>query len=212
MNQQTESGSVEQAPAEHNQADTQLALATQAQQVLAQADLIYSAEQVNQAIDVLAEQINSRLGGMLEPVIAMPIMNGGLVLSGHLLTRLDFPVVLDYLHATRYRDKTTGSDLQWKARPQQSLENKTLLIIDDILDEGYTLEAVRDYCYQQGAEQVFSVLLVEKNHPRPKADIQGDFIGLQVEDRYVFGFGMDYKGHHRSLNAIYAVNESQSNG
>ena len=181
-----------------------------AQQVLEQADLIYSAEQINQAIDLLAQQINQQFLNITEPVIALPVMNGGLVISGHLLTRLNFPVILDYLHATRYRDETTGSDLQWKAKPQQSLKDKTLLIIDDILDEGYTLQAVRDYCLEQGASQVYSVVLVEKNHPRPKADIKGDFIGLQVEDRNVFGFGMDYKGHHRSLNAIYAVNEDDN--
>lgn len=178
-----------------------------AQQVLKQADLIYSAEQINQAIDLMAQQINQQFQDITEPVIALPVMNGGLVVGGHLLTRFNFPVILDYLHATRYRDEITGSDLQWKVKPQQSLKDKTLLVIDDILDEGYTLQAVRDYCLEQGASKVLSVVLVEKNHPRAKADIKGDFIGLQVEDRYVFGFGMDYKGHHRSLNAIYAVNE-----
>lgn len=188
--------------------DTQLE--AQAKKVLEQAELIYSAEQINLAIDLLAEQINQKFSNLSKPVIALPIMNGGLVLSGHLLTRLDFPLVLDYLHATRYRDKTIGSDLQWKAKPQQPLKDRTLLLIDDILDEGYTLQAVRDYCLEQGAKQVVSVLLVEKNHSRMKADIKGDFIGLQVEDRYVFGFGMDYKGHHRSLNGIYAVSENHN--
>jgi len=185
-------------------------LADHAKQVLKQADLIYSSEQISQAIDGLAEQINLQFQNVSQPLIAMPVMNGGLVLSGHLLTRLNFPVLVDYLHATRYRNKTSGSELKWKVKPQLSLEGKTLLIIDDILDEGYTLQAVRDFCLQQGAEQVLSVLLVEKKHPRPKADIKGDFIGLEVEDRYVFGFGMDYKGHHRGLNAIYAVSEDHN--
>jgi len=185
-------------------------LAEHAQLVLQQADLIYSSEQISQAIDELAQNINKQFESVTQPVIALPIMNGGLVLSGHLLTRLTFPVFIDYLHATRYRNEITGSELKWKVRPQQSLKDKTLLIIDDILDEGYTLQAVRDYCLEQGANQVLSVLLVEKNHPRLKADIKGDFIGLQVEDRYVFGFGMDYKGHHRSLNAIYAVSEKHN--
>jgi len=180
----------------------------QAQQVLEQAELIYTAEQISLAIDDLARQINQQLQNVQEPVIAMPVMNGGLILSGHLLTRLKIPLLVDYLHATRYRDKTFARELKWKAKPQQSLKGKTLLIIDDILDEGYTLEAVRDYCIEQGARQVFSVLLVEKNHPRHKANIKGDFIGLQVDDRYVFGFGMDYKGYHRGLNAIYAVSDS----
>jgi hypoxanthine phosphoribosyltransferase len=178
-----------------------------AAQVLAQAECIYSATQLEQTLQQLAEQINYQLTPFSEqqPVLLMPVMNGGLVLCGQLMTRLTFPLQVDYLHATRYRDKTRGSDLQWKASPQQSLQGRTLLIVDDILDEGYTLQAVLEYCREQGAAQVYSVVLVEKNHPRARADIKADFTGLMVEDRYVFGFGMDYKGYHRNLNGIYAL-------
>lgn len=178
-----------------------------AAQVLAQAECIYSAAKLEHTLQQLAEQINAQLLPLSEqqPVLLMPVMNGGLVLCGQLMTRLTFPLQVDYLHATRYRDKTRGSDLHWKASPQQSLQGRTLLIVDDILDEGYTLQAVLEYCRQQGAAQVYSVVLVEKNHPRARADIKADFTGLTVEDRYVFGFGMDYKGYHRNLNGIYAL-------
>lgn len=185
----------------------QQALHEEAGQVLVQAELIYSAAQLEQALQQLAQQINAQLTPHSEqqPVLLMPVMNGGLVLCGQLMTRLTFPLQVDYLHATRYRDKTHGSDLHWKASPQQSLQGRTLLVVDDILDEGYTLQAVLEYCRAQGAAQAYSVVLVEKNHPRARADIKADFTGLMVEDRYVFGFGMDYKGYHRNLNGIYAV-------
>ena len=182
-------------------------LALEAEQVLEKANLIYSAKQIEQAIKQLAENINKQLSNASQPVIVLPVMNGGLILSGHLITHLKFPLLIDYLHATRYRDKTSASDLQWKAKPQQSLKNKILLVIDDILDEGYTLSAVLNYCKQQGAEQVYSVVLVEKDHSRAKAAVKTDFTGLRVDDRYGFGFGMDYKGYHRNLNGIYAVNQ-----
>jgi len=178
-----------------------------AMQVLETADLIYSAEQIDASLDLLAEQINSQLASTKQPVLVMPVMNGGLVLSGQLVTRFKFPLFIDYLHATRYRGETTGSQLHWKTRPQHSLAGQTLLIIDDILDEGYTLQAVLDYCREEGAAAVYSVVLVEKNHPRDKASVKADFTGLYVEDRYVFGFGMDYKGYHRNLNGIYALTE-----
>jgi hypoxanthine phosphoribosyltransferase len=184
-----------------------------AAQVLAQAECIYSAAKLEHTLQQLAEQINAQLLPLSEqqPVLLMPVMNGGLVLCGQLMTRLTFPLQVDYLHATRYRDKTRGSDLHWKASPQQSLQGRTLLIVDDILDEGYTLQAVLEYCRQQGAAQVYSVVLVEKNHPRARVDIKADFTGLTVEDRYVFGFGMDYKGYHRNLNGIYALaNKTES--
>lgn len=192
-----------------SQADQALqqGLHQQAAEVLAQAEIIYTAAQVEQALQQLAQQINHRLTPHSEqqPVLLMPVMNGGLGLCGHLMTRLTFPLQVDYLHATRYRDKTQGSDLHWKASPQQSLQGRTLLIVDDILDQGYTLQAVLEYCRAQGAAQVYSVVLVEKQHPRAKAEVKADFTGLMVEDRYVFGFGMDYKGYHRNLNGIYAV-------
>ena len=181
----------------------------QAKKILENAELIYSAEQIQQSIDQLAQQINSRLINSSQPVIVLPIMNGGLILSGQLITRLNFPLEIDYLHATRYRDKTTGSELQWKAKPQLELKDRTLLIIDDIFDEGHTLQSVVEFCKSENAEQVYSVVLVEKNHPRPKASVTCDFIGMSVEDRYVFGFGMDYKGYHRNLDAIYAVSNNE---
>ncbi|HEY9201685.1 MAG TPA: hypoxanthine-guanine phosphoribosyltransferase [Gammaproteobacteria bacterium] len=191
----------------------QQALHEEAGQVLVQAELIYSAAQLEQALQQLAQQINAQLTPHSEqqPVLLMPVMNGGLVLCGQLMTRMTFPLQVDYLHATRYRDKTHGSDLHWKASPQQSLQGRTLLVVDDILDEGYTLQAVLEYCRAQGAAQVYSVVLVEKNHPRARADIKADFTGLMVEDRYVFGFGMDYKGYHRNLNGIFAVAENGKN-
>ncbi|RDH83994.1 MAG: hypoxanthine-guanine phosphoribosyltransferase [endosymbiont of Galathealinum brachiosum] len=180
-----------------------------AKQILESAELIYTADQIQQSIDELAQKINTSLINTPQPVIVLPIMNGGLILSGQLITRLNFPVELDYLHATRYRDKTTGSDLQWKVKPQLELKNRTLLVIDDIFDEGHTLQAVVEFCKSENADHVYSAVLVEKNHPRPKSLIKSDFIGMRVEDRYVFGFGMDYKGYHRNLNAIYAVSNDE---
>lgn len=182
---------------------------TEAQRVLENAELIITAQQIEQALNQLAEEINLQFADTDLPVVILPVMNGGLVLGGHLISRLKFPLIVDYLHATRYRDSTSGKDLQWKVKPQQSLKGRTLLIVDDIFDEGFTLQAILEFCKQQEVASVYSVVLIEKLHPRPKASIKCDFTGLQVEDKYVFGFGMDYKGYHRNLNAIYAVNDDE---
>jgi len=181
----------------------------EAQRVLENAQLIITPQQIDQAIHQLAAEINTQFAETERPVIILPVMNGGLILGGHLISRLEFPLIVDYLHATRYRDSTSGNDLQWKVKPQQSLKGRSLLIVDDIFDEGFTLQAVLDYCKEQEVASVHTVVLVEKEHPRPKANIKCDFTGLRVEDKYVFGFGMDYKGYHRNLNAIYAVSDSE---
>jgi len=182
---------------------------TEAQRVLENAELIFSAQQIDKALNQLAGEINAQFSETDQPVIVLPVMNGGLILGGHLISRLEFPLIIDYLHATRYRDSTSGKDLQWKVKPQQSLKGRTLLIIDDIFDEGFTLQAILEYCKEQEVANVYSVVLIEKQHPREKANIKCDFTGLQVEDKYVFGFGMDYKSYHRNLNAIYAVSDGE---
>jgi len=182
---------------------------TEAQRVLENAELIFSAQQIDKALNQLAGEINAQFAETDQPVIVLPVMNGGLILGGHLISRLEFPLIIDYLHATRYRDSTSGKDLQWKVKPQQSLKGRTLLIIDDIFDEGFTLQAILEFCKEQEVANVYSVVLIEKQHPRVKANIKCDFTGLQVEDKYVFGFGMDYKSYHRNLNAIYAVSDGE---
>lgn len=180
--------------------------AQQAQTVLAEADRLYSPEDVNAALDRMAGAITAELGGS-DPIV-LCVMTGGIIPAGHLLTRLDFPLRIDYLHATRYRGATRGGELRWITRPSLPLAGRTLLVIDDILDEGYTLAAIVDYLRSEGAEAVYSAVLAEKRHARRAPGIEADFVGLQVEDRYVFGCGMDYRGYHRNLPAIYAVRDA----
>ena len=173
-----------------------------AQQVLEEADLLHTAEEVDAALNRMAAQINQALADK-DPLIYC-VMNGGLVPAGMLLPRLTFPFRLDYLHATRYREKTAGEDLQWLKTNECDMRDRYVLIIDDILDEGYTLEAIDLYCRQQGARQVLTAVLAEKMRQRG-SQFKADFVGLYIIDRYVFGMGMDYKGYLRHLPAIYAV-------
>lgn len=177
----------------------------QAQAVYAQANKLYSEEQVNHALDRMAREISAELAER-DPIVIC-VMTGGLIPAGHLLTRLNFPLHIDYLHASRYRGETQGGELHWVTRPSLPLAGRTLLVIDDILDEGLTLAAIVDYLRGQGAAAVYSAVLVEKLHARRAAGVSADFVGIAVEDRYVFGCGMDYHGYHRNLPGIYAVRE-----
>ncbi len=178
----------------------------QAQTVLAQADCLFTEEQVERALDAMAARIGERLVD-LNPIV-MCVLNGGLVPTGKLVTRLSFSLQIDYLHATRYRNSTSGGDLTWLARPHMDIRGRTVLVVDDILDEGVTLAAIMDYCREQGADSVHSAVLVEKRHERKYGLKNADFVGLEVEDRYVFGYGMDYKGYLRNAAGIYAVQGS----
>ncbi|WP_455208427.1 hypoxanthine-guanine phosphoribosyltransferase [Kaarinaea lacus] len=178
--------------------------AKQAAEVLAAAHCCYNKVQVEHAIDRMAKEITDQLGG-LEPLL-LCVMNGGLIITGDLLLRLDFPLDYDYIHASRYAGKTRGSELNWVTKPHKPITGRHILIVDDILDEGITLQELVRYCEKEGVASVRTAVLVNKLHDRKSLDT-ADFIGLTVEDRYVFGYGMDYKGYLRNVPGIYAVDE-----
>ena len=178
----------------------------QAQQVLAEADCLFDAKAVDKAIDHLAESINRDYQDKAPLFIA--VMNGGLATAGQLLTRLTIPLQVDYLHATRYHEGLNGQAVQWIKQPQQSLEGRDIIIVDDIFDEGFTLAAVIHYCQHAGAKSVRTAMLVNKIHDRKVKGLEIDYYALDVPDRYVFGFGMDYKGFLRNAPGIYAVKGS----
>ena len=176
------------------------------QRVLEGAQLLHDAAAVRQALDRMAAAITTELANA-NPVV-LCVLTGGIIPTGHLLTRLTFPLEIHYLHATRYRGTTQGKHVQWVCRPETELQDRTVLVIDDILDEGHTLADVLAYCRDAGATRTYSAVLVEKQHARCADTISADYVGLSVEDRYVFGFGMDYKGHFRNLDGIYAVEDA----
>lgn len=157
--------------------------------------------EVEAALDKMAAKINASLAA-LNPVI-LCVMNGGLVTTGKLLTRLTFPLTLDAINVSRYGNQTHGSKINWLQKPNHSLQKRTVLIIDDILDQGLTLQAIYQYCQQQGASHVYSAVLVDKQIAKAKP-VHADFIGLSVADYYLYGYGMDYKGYLRNAPGIYA--------
>jgi len=175
------------------------------QQVLEGAELLHDAAAVRQALDHMAAAITAELADT-HPVV-LCVLTGGIIPTGHLLTRLTFPLEIDYLHATRYRGATQGEHVQWVCRPGTDLQGRSVLVVDDILDEGHTLADILAFCRDAGATQTYSAVLVEKQHARRADAVTADYVGLGVEDRYVFGFGMDYKGHFRNLDGIYAVRD-----
>jgi hypoxanthine phosphoribosyltransferase len=173
-------------------------------EVYTQADLLHSATEVEAAIDAMAMAISQTLHDR-NPVL-FSIMNGGLVIGGKLLTRLEFPLEASYLHATRYRNSTRGYGLEWKVPPMVDFKDRPVLIIDDILDEGHTLAEIIDYFHREGAAEVHTAVLVDKQHERKaRPGMTADFVGLVAEDRYLFGFGMDYHGYWRNAPGIFAV-------
>jgi hypoxanthine phosphoribosyltransferase len=176
-------------------------------QVSASAELIYSETQVEAALDDMATAISSALANSNPLVLC--VLNGGIVVMGKLLTRLAFPLNIDAINATRYQNQTSGGTVRWLVKPETPLTNRTVLVVDDILDEGITLAEIKDYCLGRGAEAVYTAVLLDKDLGKVKP-IHADFVGLTVENRYLFGYGMDYKGYLRNAAGIFACKEENT--
>lgn len=177
----------------------------EASAVLEQAECLYDAEALAAIYDGMAAEITNTLAGQ-NPVV-LCVMLGGMVPTAELIKRLTFPFEFDYLHATRYQGETSGGELVWKVSPETDLYNRDVLVIDDILDEGATLQSILGALDAQGAASVRTAIMLTKSHSRRQPGVAADIAGAEVPDRYVFGAGMDYKGYFRQLPAVYACAE-----
>jgi hypoxanthine phosphoribosyltransferase len=184
-------------------------LSTQATPALADAllhsDLLFGKEELDTLIADMGRAIDVALDG--ERAVFLTVMNGALMFGGQLALTIRTDLEFDYVHATRYRGATSGKDLHWLREPVVSLQGRTVLLVDDILDEGHTLKAVRDDCLGRGAKRVLVATLCRKVHDRCAEGIRSDFNGVDLPDRYVFGYGMDYYEQGRNLPAIYALKD-----
>lgn len=168
-----------------------------------EADCLYTGAEVEQACDRMAVSIAARLRDA-NPLLLVT-MTGGLVPAALLMSRLDFPLQIDYIHLTRYGQATQGGQIEWRKRPPASIAQRTVLLVDDLLDHGLTLAAAVDECRAQGAHEVLTAVLVVKQIDHRPGLAQVDFHALETPDRYLFGAGMDYKTYWRNCAGIYAV-------
>lgn len=179
-----------------------------ARDILQQAELLYSAQQVQDALHKVARQINASLSEA-HPLV-LSVMGGAVVFSGQLLPLLDFPLDFDYVHVSRYGDARHGGAMHWKVEPRENVRGRVVLLLDDILDEGHTLAALNERVMALGAAKCYSAVFADKQHGRKKP-IRADFVGMELPNRFVFGYGMDIEGAWRNLPAIYAVRAKPKN-
>jgi hypoxanthine phosphoribosyltransferase len=174
------------------------------QDVLAKAECIYDLPKLESALDDMAQKITATLEH--EKPLVLCVMIGALIPTAYLVARLAFPLEIDYVHATRYNGATRGGELKWLVEPRQSLKDRTILIVDDVMDGGLTLAAIIEYCRAGGAKAVYSAVMINKVRTRePGVNFEPDFVGLDTEDRFLFGFGLDYQEYLRNVPGIYAV-------
>lgn len=173
-------------------------------QMLEEAELLFDAEACRQAVVRVAAAITRDLGGRYP--LLLPVMGGAVVFTGQLLPLLRFPLDFDYVHVSRYGDKLAGGNFNWKRMPDPAqIAGRHVVVLDDILDEGHTMHAIRERLLEMGAASCRAAVFADKLTGKEKPT-RADYVGLEVPDRYVFGFGMDAAGCWRNLGEIWALN------
>ncbi len=178
----------------------------QANAALLKSEIIFTEQQVQTAVLRMAKEINDAMAEV-HPLV-LSVMGGAVVFTGQLLPLLTFPLDFDYVHVSRYGNGQQGGEMNWKVAPQENVRGRVVMVVDDILDEGETLHAVRQRVMALGATQFYSAIFADKMNGKSKP-IRADFVGIQVPDRFVFGYGMDIHGAWRNLPAIYATREEK---
>lgn len=170
---------------------------------LERAVLLHSVGDVQRAVERMASEIAGRLAGANPVVLA--VLHGGVFTAVELCKRFRFPYEFDCVHVTRYGGGTRGGEIEWRVRPSPRLKGRTVLVVDDILDRGHTLQALYSELDALQIAARYTAALVVKHVPGAEQRPRVDFTGLAIDDVYVFGCGMDYHGHWRGLPALYAL-------
>lgn len=174
----------------------------QANDILNRSEIIISAEEVQVAVRNIAGKLNSALADSYPLVLS--VMGGAVVFTGQLLPLLTFPLEFDYIHVSRYGRSQKGGNLRWKVEPRENVSGRVVLVLDDLLDEGETMAAIKERVLDLGASKFYSAVFANKQITKTKS-VYADFVGVELPSRFVFGFGMDISGAWRNLPAVYAL-------
>lgn len=180
--------------------------AARARALLAGATEVYDAAAVQAALQRMAGEINQRFARDDAPAfpLVLGVMGGAVVFAGQILTHLDFPLEFDYIHVSRYGAKDQGGRIEWKVEPRAEVRGRTVIVLDDILDEGETLAHVKQRLLALGAAEVLLAVFADKDIGKAKP-ARPDYVGLVLPNKFVVGYGMDAYGYWRNLPGIWAL-------
>jgi hypoxanthine phosphoribosyltransferase len=164
------------------------------------AKTLFSGKQISQRIKEMGQQITQDYAG--KDLLMVGILKGAVIFYGNLIKAVDLPVTMDFLMASSYGSGMVSSgNLQIKYDLCEDVAGRDVLLVDDIVDTGLTLKALVEEVQGRGAASVRTCCLLDKP-ARRKVEIEPDYIGFEIPDMFVVGYGMDYDGKYRNLPKI----------
>lgn len=168
--------------------------------------VLISRRRIAARVDRIADQITDHYGR--RPILLLAVLTGAVIFAADLVRRLTMPVELAAATARSYRGQTTrGGRLQTTLPSELDVTGREVLVVDDILDSGQTLTALRRLIHRRGAVDVRTCALVRKERPDLPERAEADFVGFDIPDLFVVGYGLDFDGHFRHLPDIRVLAE-----
>jgi hypoxanthine phosphoribosyltransferase len=182
-----------------------------ARTLLDNAEEIFDKATVDASVARMADELNARYNvpDNQEFPLVLGVMGGAVVFTGNLLPQLTFPLEFDYIHVSRYGDEDKGGEVVWKVIPRSNVAGRTVIVLDDILDEGETLAHVKERLLEMGAAEVILAVFADKDIGKVKP-VKPDLVGITIPNRFVVGFGMDAYGYWRNLPGLWAIKTDEA--
>jgi hypoxanthine phosphoribosyltransferase len=173
------------------------------------AEILVTEAQIRRRLVTLAAEIDRSYAG--QEITAIAIINGALLFTGDLLRLLTRPVRLDCVRVSSYRNSTSAvTEPQLRGSLTLDIENRHVLLIDDILDTGKTLAMVVDLIGAMKPASVRTCVLLDKRGRR-EVPFEADFVGFEIPDRFVVGYGLDFAERYRNLPCIGVLKPALQN-
>ncbi|MBX7254881.1 MAG: hypoxanthine phosphoribosyltransferase [Candidatus Hydrogenedentes bacterium] len=163
---------------------------------------LITAEEIRERVELLARQISIDYAG--KDLVFLIVLKGATIFGSDLMRQLSIPVTVDYLRARSYRGTNSTGHVEITLQPEEHLAGRHVLIVEDILDTGFTTSAIREALRALNPASLRICTLLDKPAPRV-ADIHADYVGFSVDNIFVVGYGLDCDGAHRHLAAIYMM-------
>jgi len=165
-------------------------------------------QELNSGITNMAREINSRIGNT--PLTVVCIMTGSIILVADLIRNFQMPVRLGILSASSYRGNMIRDQLTLDTQMLPSITDQHVLIVDDIFDTGHTLSEVTQHIQSLGPATIHTAVLLRKSG-RQEIEFDVDFVGFEIPDEFVVGYGLDYQDLYRNLPFVAVLDDSEIN-
>ncbi|MEJ6572582.1 MAG: hypoxanthine phosphoribosyltransferase [Akkermansiaceae bacterium] len=157
-------------------------------------------------LDVLAEKVKADFDG--KPMVVVALLKGAILFMADLLRRVPLPMEIECLNVSSYHGGTESSGVvSFLDKSMPDVKGRSVLLLDDILDTGRTLDAVMKKLKEHGAAEVKTCVLLSKDIPR-NLMLEADYTGFVIGDEFVVGYGLDYQGRYRNLPFVGILKES----